>query len=211
MDEPLGTLDADFRELMCLELRKLHNALAATTVYVTHDQSEAMAMADDIVVMNQGEVLQAGSPHKIYHFPATVFVGNFIGSPPMNFLPVDEAVTEGQEQVSLHGASVSVPRCDAAAAHVLLGIRPEHVMIDEHGPLRGQVIADEYLGSHQVLAVETALGVVRVRASKDAGVAAGTIVGLSFRKERTLLYDAATERLLPGAASTLSVNGDVHG
>jgi multiple sugar transport system ATP-binding protein len=104
-----------------------------------------------------------------------------------------------------------VPRCDAAAARVLLGIRPEHVVIDEHGPLRGRVIADEYLGSHQVLAVETALGVVRVRASKDAGVAAGTIVGLSFRKERTLLYDAATERLLPGAASTLSVNGVGHG
>jgi len=211
MDEPLGTLDADFRELMCLELRKLHNALAATTVYVTHDQSEAMAMADDIVVMNQGEVLQAGSPHEIYHFPATVFVGNFIGSPPMNFLPVDEAVTAGQEQVSLRGAPVSVPRCDAAAARVLLGIRPEHVVIDEHGPLRGRVIADEYLGSHQVLAVETALGVVRVRVSKDDGVAAGTSVGLSFRKERTLLYDATTERLLPGAASTLSVNGVGHG
>ncbi len=168
-------------------------------------------MADDIVVMNQGEVLQAGSPHEIYHFPATVFVGNFIGSPPMNFLPVDGAVIAGQEQVSLHGAAVSVPRCDAAAARVLLGIRPEHIMIDERGPLRGQVIADEYLGSHQILVVETALGVVRVRASKDDGVAAGTTIGLSFRKERTLLYDAATERLLPGAAATLSVSGEGHG
>ncbi|CAG4915361.1 ABC transporter ATP-binding protein [Paraburkholderia saeva] len=211
MDEPLGTLDADFRELMCLELRKLHNALGATTVYVTHDQSEAMAMADDIVVMNKGEVLQAGSPHEIYHFPATVFVGNFIGSPPMNFLRVDGGVTAGSERVLLQGAPVPVPRCDADAASVLLGIRPEHVFIDDHGPLRGNVIADEYLGSHQVLVVETALGIVRVRAGKDDGLPAGTAVGLSFHKDRTLLYDAATTRLLPGAAHTNPANGDGHG
>ncbi|RDK01092.1 ABC transporter ATP-binding protein [Paraburkholderia lacunae] len=211
MDEPLGTLDADFRELMCLELRKLHNALAATTVYVTHDQSEAMAMADDIVVMNKGEVLQAGAPHEIYHFPATVFVGNFIGSPPMNFLPVDSGVDVGHEEVRLHGAPVPVPRCEQGTARVLLGIRPEHVVIDEHGPLRGKVIADEYLGSHQVLVIETALGVVRVRAAKDDGLPAGSPVGLSFRKERTLLYDAQTGRLLPGASYTIPAHGDLHG
>jgi multiple sugar transport system ATP-binding protein len=211
MDEPLGTLDADFRELMCLELRKLHNALAATTVYVTHDQSEAMAMADDIVVMNKGEVLQSGPPHEIYHFPATVFVGNFIGSPPMNFLPVDGGVDVGHEHVKLHGAVVPVPRCEATAARVLMGIRPEHVMLDEHGPLRGKVIADEYLGSHQVLVIETALGIVRVRAGKDDGLPAGSPVGLSFRKERALLYDAETGRLLPGAAHTISAHGDAHG
>ncbi|SAL12730.1 ABC transporter ATP-binding protein [Caballeronia telluris] len=200
MDEPLGTLDADFRELMCLELRKLHNALSATTVYVTHDQSEAMAMADDLVVMNQGEVLQAGPPHEIYHYPATVFVGNFIGSPPMNFLPVDGAVQAGDETVRLHDAPVAVPRCAATAERVLLGIRPEHVMIDDTGPLRGKVIADEYLGSHQVLVIETAAGVVRARTSKDARLAAGSAVGLSMRRDRTLLYDAASGRLLPGAA-----------
>jgi multiple sugar transport system ATP-binding protein len=206
MDEPLGTLDADFRELMCLELRKLHNALSATTVYVTHDQSEAMAMADDLVVMNQGDVLQSGPPHEIYHFPATVFVGNFIGSPPMNFLPVDGAVAAGDERVHQHGAPVAVARCASAAERVLLGIRPEHVVIDEHGPLRGRVIADEYLGSHQVFTIETSAGVVRARASKDAGLAAGAPVGLSFRQDRTLLYDAATGRLMPGAHT-----GAVHG
>ncbi|WP_420994357.1 ABC transporter ATP-binding protein [Cupriavidus sp. 30B13] len=207
MDEPLGTLDADFRELMCLELRKLHNALAATTVYVTHDQSEAMAMADDIVVMNEGEVLQAASPHEIYHYPATVFVGNFIGSPPMNFLPVDGAVAAGQEQVLLHGAPVPVPRCGQAAGRVLLGIRPEHLALDERGPLRGRVVADEYLGSHQVLMIETALGMVRARVGKDAGLAAGAPVGLSLRRERALLYDQSSGRLLPGATQA----GGGHG
>jgi multiple sugar transport system ATP-binding protein len=211
MDEPLGTLDADFRELMCLELRKLHNALNATTVYVTHDQSEAMAMADDIVVMNQGEVLQAGPPHEIYHFPATVFVGNFIGSPPMNFMPVDGAVAAGDDAVTLGGAAVPVPRLHEGAPKVLLGIRPEHAAIDENGPLRGRVIADEYLGSHQILVIETALGVVRVRAGKDEGLPAGSNVGLSLRRERTLLYDAASGRLLRSDAMTAPVNGDAHG
>jgi multiple sugar transport system ATP-binding protein len=211
MDEPLGTLDADFRELMCLELRKLHNTLNATTVYVTHDQSEAMAMADDIVVMNQGEVLQSASPHEIYHFPATVFVGKFIGSPPMNFLAVDAGVEAGAEQVSLSGVSVRVPRTNASAAKALLGVRPEHVLIDERGALRGRVIADEYLGSHQILVVETSLGIVRVRVAKDEGRAAGSQVGLSFRKERTLLYDAASGKMLPGAALQMAVNGNGNG
>ena len=211
MDEPLGTLDADFRELMCLELRKLHNSLNATTVYVTHDQSEAMAMADDIVVMNQGEVLQAASPHEIYHFPATIFVGNFIGSPPMNFLPVDAGVEAGAEQVSLGGAFVPVPRTGASAAKLMLGIRPEHVRIDEHGALRGRVIADEYLGSHQILVVDTSLGIVRVRVGKDEGRAAGSQVGLSFRKERTLLYDVASGKMLAGAAPQMAVNGNDKG
>jgi multiple sugar transport system ATP-binding protein len=211
MDEPLGTLDADFRELMCLELRKLHNALNATTVYVTHDQSEAMAMADDVVVMNQGEVLQSASPNEIYHFPATVFVGNFIGSPPMNFLPVDTGVDAGAEQVSLDGEPVPVPLIEAPTAKALFGIRPEHVLIDERSALRGRVIADEYLGSHQILVVDTSLGVVRVRVGKNEGRAAGSQVGLSFRRERTLLYDATSGKLLPSAARQMAVNGNGKG
>ncbi len=210
MDEPLGTLDADFRELMCLELRKLHNALGATTVYVTHDQSEAMAMADDIVVMDQGEVLQAAAPYELYHFPATVFVGKFIGSPPMNFVPVDGSVEAGDEAVRLHGAPVPVPRCDGSAREVLLGIRPEHIVLDEHGPVRGRVIADEYLGSHQILVIETSLGILRVRVGKDDGLAAGSLVGLSFQRDRTLLYEATSGRLLPGSAQTVIANGGLH-
>ena len=86
MDEPLGALDAEFRELMCGELRELHDRLDATTVYVTHDQIEAMAMADNIAVMNQGGIEQLGTPQEIYDHPRTMFVADFIGSPPMNFL-----------------------------------------------------------------------------------------------------------------------------
>src|SRR5215468_9836939 len=88
MDEPLGALDAEFRDVMREELRQLHDRIGATTVYVTHDQIEAMSMADVIAVMNRGEVLQAGPPAEVYNRPATMFVAGFIGSPAMNFLPV---------------------------------------------------------------------------------------------------------------------------
>src|ERR1700685_166506 len=86
MDEPLGALDAEFRALMCGELRELHDRISATTVYVTHDQHEAMAMADRIAVMNAGRIEQIGVPQEIYDRPASMFVASFIGSPPMNFL-----------------------------------------------------------------------------------------------------------------------------
>jgi multiple sugar transport system ATP-binding protein len=95
MDEPLGTLDAEFRELMCVELRKLHERLKTTTVFVTHDQNEAMALADHIVVMNNGDILQADDPHRHLQLPSCVFVARFIGRPPMNLLDVRGAVGAG--------------------------------------------------------------------------------------------------------------------
>ena len=96
MDEPLGTLDAEFRDLMVHELRELHNRIHATTVYVTHDQMEAMSMADKIAVMNHGVIEQFGTPQEIYDRPATMFVADFIGSPPMNFLKFDGGLREGR-------------------------------------------------------------------------------------------------------------------
>src|SRR6266478_6317984 len=95
MDEPLGALDAEFRHLMCLELHALHDRIRATTVYVTHDQTEAMAMADRIAVMNHGVVVQIGSPQDIYDRPADMHVAGFIGSPPMSFLRFKSSLTPG--------------------------------------------------------------------------------------------------------------------
>ena len=109
MDEPLGTLDAEFRELMCLELRKLHDDIEATTVYVTHDQQEAMSMADRIAVMNEGEILQADSPNIIYNKPKTKFVANFIGSPGMNFIPVNEKISPNQSSVNISETTLPIP------------------------------------------------------------------------------------------------------
>src|SRR5881227_1500970 len=100
MDEPLGTLDAEFRDLMVHELRELHNRIHATTVYVTHDQMEAMSMADKIAVMNHGIIEQFGAPREIYDRPATMFVADFIGSPPMNFLGFGGGLSKGAREIT---------------------------------------------------------------------------------------------------------------
>ena len=109
MDEPLGALDAEFRDLMCEELRLLHNRIGATTVYVTHDQIEAMSMADRICIMDKGEVLQVGPPMEVYERPATKFVAGFIGSPSMNFLAARGNLAPGAREIRVNGATVAMP------------------------------------------------------------------------------------------------------
>ena len=110
MDEPLGTLDAEFRELMCLELKKLHIDIGATTVYVTHDQLEAMSLADRIAVMDGGEILQADEPSVIYNKPATKFVASFIGSPGMNFISIDQGISNEQSTLNIEGTNFNIPK-----------------------------------------------------------------------------------------------------
>ena len=119
MDEPLGALDSEFREVMCQELRALHDRLHATTVYVTHDQLEAMAMADTIAIMNQGVIEQLGAPLEVYERPASVFVADFIGSPAMNFLPFEAALARRRRRVRIGAAR----RCDVPALREDVGAR----------------------------------------------------------------------------------------
>jgi multiple sugar transport system ATP-binding protein len=202
MDEPLGTLDAEFRELMCVELRKLHDRLRTTTVFVTHDQNEAMALADRIVVMNQGEILQADSPEGIYNFPSCVFVASFIGRPPMNFLQVDGAVAAGSDQVSLGGLRVSVPEVREASERALLGVRPEHVrLVDEPDALPAKIRHVEYFGSHWIAELQTPSGVIKALVDKDLQPREGDRVQARFDTERVVLFDAASERLLSSATT----------
>ena len=116
MDEPLGALDSEFRELMCAELRGLHDRLKATMVYVTHDQMEAMAMADTIAIMNNGVIEQLGAPQEVYDRPASVFVADFIGAPAMNFIPFAGAYAAGSAEVLIGGARVACrPLAEAVA------------------------------------------------------------------------------------------------
>ncbi|MFZ9133959.1 MAG: ABC transporter ATP-binding protein, partial [Gemmobacter sp.] len=127
MDEPLGALDAEFREHMAQELRALHDRMGATTVYVTHDQLEAMQMGDRIVVMNHGVIEQFGTPRDIYDKPRTLFVAEFIGSPPMNFLRFHGAVAAGATEVAFHHIDHPVPALrEAFAGDMVYGVRPEH-------------------------------------------------------------------------------------
>ena len=161
MDEPLGALDAEFRHLMCGELRELHDRIAATTIYVTHDQHEAMAMADRIAVMNAGRIEQVGSPQEIYDRPASMFVADFIGSPPMNFLHCDGGLQLRRAHVKLNGCQRRPFRKSTngvAAVRVVLGVRPEHIRFSDAAALRGRVFGAEYLGTTQIVTVSDRTG-----------------------------------------------------
>lgn len=181
MDEPLGALDAEFREHMAEELRALHDRMGATTVYVTHDQLEAMQMGDKIVVMNHGVVEQFGKPQQIYDWPATKFVAKFIGSPPMNFLEFEGMIGIGGNHVDMSGTSVQIPISrQGAKGKLTLGVRPEHIHFSDRSSFRGRVIATEYLGTTQIVTVSTANGAVKARISSSQAVSPGEIIGLEF-------------------------------
>ncbi|CAN7349773.1 ABC transporter ATP-binding protein [Pararhizobium sp. LjRoot255] len=196
MDEPLGTLDAEFRDVMVHELRELHNRIHATTVYVTHDQHEAMAMADKIAVMNHGIIEQFGTPQEIYSHPASMYVADFIGSPPMNFLRFTAGVQKGSRSVLLDGVEIAVPevRQDLTVSELALGVRPEHIRFSDSSHLRGSVYGAEYLGTNQIVAVETGKGLVKARVPADRTFRIGETVGLELDSEKLSLFECATGR-----------------
>jgi len=209
MDEPLGTLDTEFRDLMVHELRELHSRIHATTVYVTHDQLEAMSMADKIAVMSNGVVEQLAPPQEIYDRPASMFVAGFIGSPPMNFLRLHAPLKRGDRAITLDGNTLPVPelREDVAEGEIALGVRPEHVALGDASPIRGEVFGTEYLGTTQIVTITTARGNVKARVASEAYVRQGEQVGLSFQSDKMSIFDASSGR----AFRTALHEGGPHG
>jgi len=158
-DEPLSNLDAALRVQTRIELARLHERLGSTMIYVTHDQVEAMTLADKIVVLKDGLIEQVGTPMELYHHPKNRFVGGFIGSPKMNFIKARVGTTsaDGVEIILPGGAKMAVPVSGASVKtgeSVELGVRPEHLQLDEHGPLSGTVIVAERLGAETFVHVE---------------------------------------------------------
>jgi multiple sugar transport system ATP-binding protein len=199
MDEPLGALDAEFREIMCEELRNLHDRLGATTVYVTHDQREAMSMADKIAIMNQGVVEQLGAPQEIYERPASVFVADFMGAPAMNFIPTITALGKGDARLSVGNTYLEIPAvCDDVSSRGLIyGVRPEHVRLQDDSQFRGEVIGVEYLGNCQVLTIITQVGsTVRAKVSTQIRARRGERVGLAFDASEVSLFDEKSGRAI---------------
>lgn len=198
MDEPLGTLDAEFREVMVHELRELHNRIHATTVYVTHDQHEAMAMADKIAVMNHGVIEQFGTPQEIYQRPASMYVADFIGSPPMNFLRFETALAKGSTSVRLGDAEIRLPALpvDRPTGQLTLGVRPEHVRFSDASRLRGSVYGSEYLGTNQIVSVETTYGMIKARVPSHHDFSIGEPVGLDLDAGRLSLFDTASGKAI---------------
>lgn len=189
MDEPLSNLDALLRLEMRAELKNVLKDAGTTTLYVTHDQTEAMGLADRIAVMHQGVIEQIDEPTRIYSRPASVFVGGFVGSPPMNFLAV-EAVGG---QVAIDGLTLGV-RKDGP---LMLGFRGEDVIITapDEG-LAFEVLVVEPMGSHLLLTGSVAGQRVRVVASSQARMSKGTVLGLKPDPERLVVMDAATGQLV---------------
>ncbi len=201
MDEPLGALDSEFRHLMCTELRGLHNRLKATTVYVTHDQLEAMSMADKIAVMNKGLIEQFGPPQELYARPASMFVADFLGSPPMNFLRFTAGLQRGSGEARLGDAIVQMPVVheDLAPTDLALGVRPEHISFDDRSALRGSVYGAEYLGTTQIVTINTDFGQIKARTKSTGEVRPGENVGLRLMSDRLSLFDKASGRAIRSA------------
>jgi multiple sugar transport system ATP-binding protein len=198
MDEPLGALDSEFRHVMCGELRALHDRLKATTVYVTHDQLEAMSMADKIAVMNNGVIEQLDTPQEIYERPASLFVADFIGSPAMNLHPFEGVFAKGATEIRLSDGVQQVPalREGHPEAGYVLGVRPEDVQLADQGALRGEVFGTEYLGTTQIVTVKTARGMIKARIGSSQKVDVGATVALRFRPDKLSLFDKKSGKAL---------------
>ncbi|MBC6440201.1 MAG: ABC transporter ATP-binding protein [Rhodospirillales bacterium] len=200
MDEPLGALDAEFREHMAEELRALHDRMGATTVYVTHDQLEAMQMGDKIVVMNHGVIEQFGTPQDIYDKPATMFVADFVGSPSMNFLKFHGSVAPDATSVEFNHQIFGVPALrEAFTGDMVFGVRPEHVRLTDVAGYRAEIVASEYLGTTQIVSLKTHNGDVKARVPSDRAVRVGDTVGLSFDVSTVTLFDNQSGRAIRSA------------
>jgi ABC-type sugar transport system ATPase subunit len=186
-DEPLSNLDAALRVDMRMEFARLKARLGTTMIYVTHDQIEAMTLADKIVVMNEGRIEQVGSPLDLYERPANRFVAGFIGSPRMNFLPV---LDQQAGRLALPGGQITLSRNLPGAVEV--GIRPEHIVLGAAEGVDGRVVAAEQLGSDTFIFVEVpgCERLVQARIEGSRGVAAGTAVRLGLPPEAAHFFDA---------------------
>ena len=199
-DEPLSNLDAKLRVQMRLEIKKLQRALRTTSVYVTHDQVEAMTLADRLVVMNQGVAEQIGTPMEVYTRPATLFVAGFIGSPSMSFLPAKVA-EDARSVILASGQALALDgRADAAAGHeVSVGIRPEHLLAesaDGYDPLEVEVELVEPLGADTLVHGVVDGASLTARMPGDASIRSGEMLRLWVPPVRLHLFDAVSGRRL---------------
>ena len=194
-DEPLSNLDAALRVQMRVELAKLHDQLNATMVYVTHDQTEAMTLADDVVVMDEGIVSQNGSPMELYNNPKNLFVGGFIGSPKMNIISSKiSSSNDNSTEVDLFGSSkIIIPKTstnssDGDAIHI--GVRPEHLIINEDADAswESKVFVVEKLGSGTFLYLEKDGEPLVVQTEGDSNIKVGDTVKIGFTASRCHLF-----------------------
>ena len=200
MDEPLSNLDAKLRITMRAELKRMQRELGITTIYVTHDQVEAMTMADRIAVLNEGRLQQYGTPDELYFKPANVFVAGFIGSPPMNFF--DGSLIERDDKliVDLGPLQIDLPKdiSDAlktagAKGEIIFGIRPEDITVAE-GEYEGEVYVVEPLGKDYIVHIKVGELIVRAIAPYGVKLKEGEPIKFRFDLSKAHFFDAKTEK-----------------
>jgi multiple sugar transport system ATP-binding protein len=193
MDEPLSNLDAKLRGHMRAELKFMQQTLGITTIYVTHDQIEAMTLAHRIAILEKGMLQQLDTPEQIYNNPANLFVAQFIGSPPMNI--VKGTLAGGQFNAS--GSSIAAPINDAVNAAVL-GARPEDCSLAPAGAgtLNGQIYTTELIGDHVLVTLKLGSDFMAVKAAKTFKANPGDLAGVAIPKERLFVFEAASGKRL---------------
>jgi multiple sugar transport system ATP-binding protein len=176
-DEPLSNLDAKLRVEMRAEIKRLHQVSGITSVYVTHDQIEAMTLGSRIAVMKDGILQQIGTPDEIYRTPANTYVASFIGSPTMNFIPGQLQGTGEASRFVFAGGTIELP--GPVQGDVTLGQRPEHIHLSDDAPWRGQVSLVEPTGADTYVVVKTEVGAITVRAPANTKLQVGQTIGLT--------------------------------
>jgi multiple sugar transport system ATP-binding protein len=196
-DEPLSNLDAQLRAELRVEIKRLHQRIGATMIYVTHDQIEALTLADRIAVMQGGRIQQLDTPQAIYERPASLFVASFVGSPAMNFLPGCLVATNGAPRfegegfgVSLSGAPMAAPFAEGRA--VTLGVRPEHVGLGASPGIPAAIELIEPMGADSLVWLRAGDTALSSRVSGQARLSRGESVSFSIAAEHISLFDAAT-------------------
>jgi ABC-type sugar transport system ATPase subunit len=191
LDEPLSNLDAQLRLETRIELKRLHSSLGVTTIYVTHDQEEAMTIADRMAVFREGEIMQTGTPAEVFNNPDTLDVAAFIGSPPMNLLPA--RIENGAARFP----GWHLPLADAPAGAAVIGVRPGRIRLagdGEPGGLPGKLLLSENLGEAMLLNVDVDGTLMKVRLPEVRPLADGSPLRLAFDARDILLFDPETRR-----------------
>ncbi len=203
MDEPLSNLDAKLRVETRANIARLHQRLGTTTVYVTHDQVEAMTMGDRIAVMRDGVLQQVGTPQELYDHPANVFVAGFIGSPSMNFATAtisDDTLTVGGMKLGASGTVSDMIKNRATGSNILLGFRPEHLdLVDQGGAtlkIPAKVDVVEYLGNEELIHAVVETHEVVALVPSDRRVQAGQQVDLTVSADKLHMFDPESEKAL---------------
>lgn len=203
LDEPLSNLDARLRIMMRSELKRLQKDLGITTIFVTHDQLEALTMADRVAVVSLGCLQQFSTPDELYNHPKNLFVAGFIGSPPINFIDVSLEKSDGSFFLKSRDFEIELPEeigskaeNNSTSSGVVLGIRPEHITINEKEGIETEVYVVEPLGRDILVTVKLGDSTIKVLTSPPFKAAMGDRVRLSFKLDKIMLFDKRTEKSL---------------